>query len=81
MGTLRLLEAIRFPPVLKRKTRILPSCPPPELYGLVQEIPLKRPRRSTRVSLCGGETIRLLDHRQLPRILRYFTRLSNGIPI
>lgn len=45
MGTLRLLEAIRFLG-LEKKTRFYQASTS-ELYGLVQEIPRKRPRRST----------------------------------
>jgi hypothetical protein len=41
-----------------------------ELYGLVQEDRRRRPRPSTRAALCGGQALRLLDHRQLPRGLR-----------
>lgn len=46
MGTLRLLEAIRFLG-LEKKTRFYQASTS-ELYGLVQEIPQKEPRRSTR---------------------------------
>ncbi|MCZ5692004.1 GDP-mannose 4,6-dehydratase [Escherichia coli] len=44
--TLRLLEAIRFLG-LEKKTRFYQASTS-ELYGLVQEIPQKEPRRSTR---------------------------------
>ena len=57
MGTLRLLEAIRFLG-LEKKTRFYQASTS-ELYGLVQEIP---PTFSVR----GSETVRLLDHCELP---------------
>ncbi|SUG65516.1 GDP-mannose 4,6-dehydratase [Salmonella enterica subsp. enterica] len=62
MGTLRLLEAIRFLG-LEKKTRFYQASTS-ELYGLVQEIPQKEttpfyPRSPYAV----GETVRLLDHR------------------
>lgn len=64
MGTLRLLEAIRFLG-LEKKTRFY-GPPPLNCTVWCRKSRRKRPRRSTRVPLCGGETVRLLDHRQLP---------------
>ena len=72
MGTLRLLEAIRFLG-LEKKTRFYQASTS-ELYGLVQEIPQKETTpfypRSERnhavlpaISVCGRQTVRLLDHR------------------
>ncbi|BDZ04372.1 hypothetical protein MUTS16_54450 [Escherichia coli] len=62
MGTLRLLEAIRFLG-LEKKTRFYQASTS-ELYGLVQEIPQKEHHAVLpAISVCGCQTVRLLDHR------------------
>ena len=66
IGTLRLLEAIRFLK-LTDKTRFYQASTS-ELYGLVQETPAARndPLLSAQ-SLCRGQAIFLLDHGELSR--------------
>lgn len=59
LGTLRILEAIRFLK-LEEKTRFYQASTS-ELYGLVQQTPQ---------SLCSGQALCLLDLRELPRGLR-----------
>ncbi len=61
MGTLRLLEAIRFLG-LEKKTRFYQASTS-ELYGLVQEIPQRNHAVLPTISVCGRQTVRLLDHR------------------
>lgn len=69
IGTLRLLEAIRFLG-LENKTRFYQASTS-ELYGLVQEI-LKRihPFLSS-FPLCSCKTLRILDHGKLSRVIWY----------
>ena len=69
LGTLRILEAVRMLG-LTDKTRIYQASTS-ELYGLVQEIPQKEstpfyPPQSLR----RGQVVRLLDHGELPRVVR-----------
>ncbi len=52
MGTLRLLEAIRF--LVLKENAVLPGLTS-ELYGLVQEIPQKETTPFCAFPLCGGE--------------------------
>ena len=69
LGTLRILEAVRICG-LTEKTRIYQASTS-ELYGLVQEIPKRKPLPSTPEAPTGGEALRLLDHSELPRGLRH----------
>ena len=69
IGTLRLLEAIRILG-LEKKTRFYQASTS-ELYGLVQEIAADGDHALLPAQpLRGGQALRLLDHRQLPRGLR-----------
>ena len=69
LGTLRLLEAIRFLG-LEKKTRFYQASTS-ELYGLVQETPQSETTPFyPRSPYARGQALRLLDHRQLPRGLR-----------
>jgi len=68
LGALRLLEAIRFLG-LEQKTRLYQASTS-ELFGLVQEVPQRDPPVLPAFPLRRRETVRILDHRKLPRILR-----------
>lgn len=68
IGTLRLLEAIRFLG-LENKTRFYQASTS-ELYGLVQEI-LKKNPPFILVPLCSCKTLRILDHGKLSRVIWY----------
>ncbi len=69
IGTLRLLEAIRFLG-LEKTTRFYQASTS-ELYGLVQETPADRDDAVPPAQpLCGRQALRLLDLRELPRGLR-----------
>lgn len=69
IGTLRLLEAIRFLG-LENKTRFYQASTS-ELYGLVQEIPQKNPPFLSSFPLCSCKTLRILDHGKLSRVIWY----------
>ncbi len=61
IGTLRLLEAIRFLG-LEKKTRFYQASTS-ELYGLVQEIPQKRDNSIlSSFTICSSETLCILDY-------------------
>ena len=69
LGTLRLLEAIRILG-LEKTTRFYQASTS-ELYGLVQESPQTRTNAIlSTIAVWRGETVRLLDRRELPRSLR-----------
>lgn len=64
MGTLRLLEAIRFLGLEKKRGS---TRPPPLNCTVWCRNPAERDHAVLPAfPLCGGETVRLLDHRQLP---------------
>jgi len=66
IGVLRLLEAVRILG-MEKETRFYQASTS-ELYGLVQEVPQKETNAVlSALALCGGETLRLLDHGQLSR--------------
>ncbi len=70
IGTLRLLEAIRFLG-LEKKTRFYQASTS-ELYGLVQEIPQKETTPFyPRSPYARRQDVCLLDHGELPRGLRH----------
>lgn len=69
IGTLRLLEAIRFLG-LENKTRFYQASTS-ELYGLVQEILKKNPPFLSSFPLCSCKTLRILDHGKLSRVIWY----------
>lgn len=69
IGTLRLLEAIRFLG-LENKTRFYQASTS-ELYGLVQEIPQKNPPLFILVPLMQLQNFTHIDHGKLSRVIWY----------
>ena len=69
LGTLRILEAVRICG-LADKTRIYQASTS-ELYGLVQEIPQRKPPLPPSQSLRRSQALRLLDHGELQGGLRH----------
>ena len=70
IGALRLLEAIRFLG-LEKKTRFYQASTS-ELYGSGAGDPAEGNHAlSPALTLCGGQVVCLLDHGELPRVLRH----------
>ena len=78
LGVLRLLEAIRILG-LEKKTKFYQASTS-ELYGLVRETPQKETTPFyPRSPYGGGQAVRLLDRRQLPRGLRHVRLQRNPV--
>ena len=69
IGALRLLEGIRF--LGMEKSCRFYQASTSELYGLVQEVPQRDNPILSPLTVRGRQALRVLDHGQLPRVLRH----------